>query len=135
MNFEILLVDDDPIVQYLHKGILSRCNYPTPKLFFDGGSALEHILMNRDMEVTYLVLLDINMPIMDGWTFLRELENHTILSEVKVAIITSSIDRLDKEKAKESNKVFQFIEKPLRVETMNMVKKEPYFIRFFDGDQ
>ena len=134
MTLEILLVDDDPIVQYLHKGILSRCNYPAPTLFSDGVSALDHILQNRDSEVTYLVLLDINMPIMDGWTFLQELENHTILPEVKVAILTSSVDGLDKEKAKRSTKVFKYLEKPLREDTMNRVKRDPQFVHFFDAD-
>ena len=114
MTLEILLVDDDIVVQYLHKTVLSKCNFPVQKLFSDGKLVLDYILENKDKDILFLILLDINMPVMNGWEFLDELKNHTIKPLLKVVIVTSSIDSSDKEKAEKYKEVFQFMEKPLQ---------------------
>ena len=111
---QVLLVDDDPVVQYLHKTILSKFNLPEQKYFSNGELALDYILKNRDNDILFLVLLDINMPVMNGWEFLEELKNHTIKPLVKVIIVTSSIDSSDKFKARNYHQVFEFLEKPLQ---------------------
>ena len=48
MTLEILLVDDDIVVQYLHKAVLSKCNFPEQNFFSDGQLVLDYILKNRD---------------------------------------------------------------------------------------
>tara|TARA_R110002051_G_scaffold65839_1_gene119479 strand:- start:23743 stop:24153 length:411 start_codon:yes stop_codon:yes gene_type:complete len=113
MILEILLVDDDPVVQYLHKTLLSKFNFPEQKFFSNGEFALDYILENNNQNLLFLILLDINMPVMNGWEFLEELKKHSIKSLVKVVILTSSIDNSDKDKAKSYHQVFEFMEKPL----------------------
>ena len=61
----------------------------------------------------YMILLDLNMPVMNGWEFLEELEKTEIASQAKVAIVTSSIDSADRKKAKEFEMVEYFLSKPL----------------------
>ncbi|MBU2995270.1 response regulator [Cellulophaga baltica] len=113
MKFEILLVDDDPIVQFLHKSVLIECNLPDQKLFSNGELVLNYIIENKDNDTMFLILLDINMPIMNGWEFLEQLRSHVLKPILKVIIVTSSIDSVDKEKAKKYPEVFEFFEKPL----------------------
>ncbi len=112
-KFEILLVDDDPIVQFLHKSVLIDCNLSDQKLFSNGQLVLDYVLENKDNDVLFLILLDINMPFMNGWEFLEELNKITFKPTIKVVIVTSSIGASDKEKSKNYSQVFDFFEKPL----------------------
>lgn len=130
MTLEILLVDDDPIVQYLHKTILSKYNFPTQKFFSNGALALDYILENRENDILFLVLLDINMPVMNGWAFLEKLKSFSIKPLVKVVIVTSSIDSLDKDKANNYQQVFEFIEKPLPENFVCHLKKDADLVCF-----
>ncbi|QWX83964.1 response regulator [Cellulophaga sp. HaHaR_3_176] len=131
MKLKILLVDDDPVVQYLHKTVLSGCNYPAQEMFSNGRLALDYIIKEDSEDTVFLVLLDINMPIMNGWEFLDELSNTTIQSNVKVIVVTSSIDQSDKEKAGDCKNVFGFLEKPLLENDVNDLKFKDEEISFF----
>lgn len=124
MTLEILVVEDDPVVQYLHKSVLKKCSLPEQKYFYNGKLALEYILENRNKDLLYLILLDINMPIMNGWEFLEELSKHTISPQVKVVMVTSSIDGFDKERAGKYKHVFQFMEKPLIEESVSSLRND-----------
>jgi CheY-like chemotaxis protein len=64
------------------------------------------------------ILLDINMPIMNGWDFLDEYKRLSIdpLGKTKIYIISSSVFSNDINKAKSYNLVKSFISKPLSVE-------------------
>jgi CheY-like chemotaxis protein len=124
-KFEILLVDDDPIVQFLHKSVLTECNLPEQKLFSNGQLVLDYVLENKDNDILFLILLDINMPFMNGWEFLEELNKTSLSAEVKVVIVTSSIGASDKEKSKNYEQVFDFFEKPLeKYMIMNLKNNE-----------
>ena len=114
MKLEILLVDDDPVVLYLHKATFNKCNFPQQLFFENGRLVLDYILANKDKDKVFLILLDINMPVMNGWEFLDQLNTIAIKPLVKVVIVTSSIDSSDKDKAKNYEQVFEFMEKPLQ---------------------
>mgnify|MGYP003670545173 FL=1 len=132
MTLEILLVDDDIVVQYLHKAVLSKCNFPEQNFFSDGQLVLDYILKNKDEDILFLILLDINMPVMSGWEFLDELKNHTIKPLLKVVIVTSSIDSSDKEKAEKYQEVFEFMEKPLQQELVCNLKTDPDLVTYLN---
>jgi len=124
MTLEILLVDDDPVVQYLHKSVLLKSNFPEQKFFSNGALVLNYILENKHEDLLLLVLLDINMPCMNGWEFLEELNNLVIKPLVKVVIVTSSINGSDRDKAKKYHHVFEFMEKPLTEERVGNLKND-----------
>lgn len=60
-----------------------------------------------------LILLDLDMPVMDGWEFLDALSTLPIAKQVCVFILTSSIHPDDREKAKHYHAVKGFFSKPL----------------------
>ncbi len=68
-----------------------------------------------------MVLLDINMPIMDGWEFLDAVYEQGLESNMKVIVLTSSVDILDMEKAKKYDNIICFEQKPLTVDKVGAI--------------
>ncbi len=62
-----------------------------------------------------ILLLDINMPVLNGWDVLQKLETAsiTVRQHLKIFMLSSSLDPRDKEKAQNSSLTSGFIEKPL----------------------
>jgi CheY-like chemotaxis protein len=61
-----------------------------------------------------LVILDLDMPLMDGWEFLDALAKLTLPHSVKVFVLTSSIQEEDQERALKYSQVAGFFTKPLK---------------------
>lgn len=121
----IYIIDDDPITVFGIRKILELVlNCEEISTFGHGQSALENIvsILANGKEIPEVLFLDINMPIMDGWQFLEEFVKLPINKEVRVNILTSSIDPVDKENWKKYNAkthhVITFNNKPLRKESI-----------------
>lgn len=113
---EVIIIEDDPIVSYLHKQLIVKrniCN--SPRAFLCGIKALEYLIENSDKnpDSVYLILLDLNMPNMSGWEFLDSLKQYSVVNRTEVIIVTSSPDREDRERAKKTGLVTEYLEKPL----------------------
>ena len=103
----ILLVDDDVLCNFLNERIISKiAKQSSIKKLYDGKQALEYFLSifreNRIDELPELVFLDINMPEMDGFEFLKKFNqiNNPRKDSVKIYILTSSDSAIDKEESK-----------------------------------
>ena len=104
----ILLVDDDSLTNKLHHMIITKINKNKRVVQFDSPvKALEYLKGN----VPDLILLDLNMPEMDGWVFLSLLEERQI--NVDVVIISSTIDPSERARARHFKSVKDFLTKPL----------------------
>lgn len=133
MKLEVLLVDDDPMVIFMHKRLLSK-SMPVGDYIVatDGKQALDYILTNTGTDTYFLILLDINMPIMDGWQFLESLQTHPVANRCHVVMVTSSIDKRDKLRAAEFSQVIGFYEKPLQLESCIEIKGIEKVSHFFE---
>ena len=115
-----MLVDDDPVINMVHSRLIERsCDYEVD-VFENGRDALEKLssqLKSHPPHLPDLILLDINMPVIDGWEFLVELRKLSPdgPETMKVIIVSSSIDSEDIEKSKTYPCVQNFISKPLTV--------------------
>lgn len=119
---KVLIIDDDDIVLLVERKMLQRCDITAHPLSFKGGKpAIDYLSAIEDDE-DILILLDINMPGMNGWEFLSRLERLEIKNKIFVIMVTSSIDRYDKEIAQKYERVIGFIEKPITADNCQKIK-------------
>jgi CheY-like chemotaxis protein len=132
MSLQILIVDDDPTIKILHKAIVVRSKLAdNPLTFSDGKEAFEYLKAFFNPEVYYLVLLDINMPVMNGWEFLNEIHETHFAKNLYIIMVTSSVDSGDRIRASTFPQVIGFLEKPLRMDTCNNIKTMKELTNFY----
>ncbi|ETZ20868.1 hypothetical protein N824_29715 [Pedobacter sp. V48] len=61
-----------------------------------------------------VILLDLNMPVIDGWQFLDAFSQLELSRNVRIYLASSSIDVVDHTKARQYKTVSNFLIKPLR---------------------
>ncbi len=111
-----LLIDDNPIDLMVNEKVLSTCfaDLEITKVL-SGGEALKYL--GKAESLPEIILLDINMPEMNGFEFLEEYKRlFKNNSSTKIYILSSSIDPTDINKANEEKEVKDFMRKPLNVE-------------------
>jgi CheY-like chemotaxis protein len=88
LEHPILVVDDDEDLRDTLQGILEDEGYGVVSAA-NGREALDYLRAN---DLPCMVLLDLMMPIMDGWEFIREQEADPALAQLPVVIITAAAD-------------------------------------------
>ncbi|MQP51326.1 MULTISPECIES: response regulator [unclassified Flavobacterium] len=128
--FRILLIDDDFSTNYLHKKIISKIISDTPIESVDSGKdGLEKLLdlneKNKDKNVSILIFLDLNMPVMDGWGFLKKFDEiqNKLNFTVNLYVLSSSINPDDEVKVKKHKFVNGYYSKILSSETILKIKE------------
>ena len=103
---KLLVVDDSPVVRSFHINILKTSEFEADGAI-DGAEALEKSLLNR----YDAILCDINMPKMDGLTFIRRLREMKL--ETPVIILTTQEEDIHRINAVEAGANL-FIVKPVK---------------------
>jgi CheY-like chemotaxis protein len=115
----VLLIDDDEIYLKVNELIIQSIGVKSAAIhkFKNGKEAIEHINAQISFYKNHksIVLLDLNMPIMNGWEFLDKLQsmNHPLETKMKVYLVTSSLDNRDIESLKQYPFVAKYLNKPL----------------------
>lgn len=121
-SVSVLLVDDDEINNFISIKLIKKALLNTEIMAcLNGKFAIEQLseIQRKDpAKLPDYILLDINMPIMNGWEFLDEYKRLNIdpLGKSKIFIISSSVFSNDINKARSYPLVKDFISKPLNVE-------------------
>jgi len=114
---EILLIDDDVTGAFLAKLLITRVGLFEKVITFQNPvDALSFVQLNiSDGKLPRVILLDINMPIMDGWEFLEALSPYQQQLQLQntIYLLTSSIDVSDIRMAEKHPLVTDIIFKPL----------------------
>jgi|SRR5690606_23569807 len=124
MNKLVLLVDDDPIFNWVSTKMIGKVDPGlTIKSFVNGKDALDFLRESYSGKIFYHILLDINMPGLNGWEFLDALEKmQTIESEnLSIYIVSSSTDDSDVKKSDGYGLVNGYFNKPLSVESIKSI--------------
>ncbi len=122
----ILLVDDDADCNFFHERLLNKMNC-TEKIHIvnNGEEAINYIKSNINSEnnIPDLILLDINMPKVNGWEFIELYEKNEMINKdnVLLVMLTSSLNPDDEKKAKQYKNVKGFYAKYLNQESINEI--------------
>jgi CheY-like chemotaxis protein len=123
----ILLVDDDSADNFFHKKVISSMGITDHvEVALDGESALT-FLSNKNQETPEIIILDINMPRMNGWEFLEEYAKLTIpKNTVIIVMLTTSANPEDKTRADRHKVISEFNSKPLTEKMMSGILNKYY---------
>jgi CheY-like chemotaxis protein len=125
----LTLIDDDDIFVYLTRRTIEQTKLiELIRVFGNGLDALDFLKenINNVDALPEIILLDLSMPIMDGWQFLEEftLLNPSIGKKITIYICSSSISPDDINRAKSINEVSDYIIKPITMDRLIDLIKE-----------
>lgn len=129
----ILLVDDDEPTNFLNQMVIEELDITEHiRVAQNGQQALSYLkktgIGDEQFPLPDLILLDINMPAMNGWEFLQHYSNLPAHQKANVVIVmlTTSLNPDDRAKAQEISDVTGFETKPLTVDKLQALL-ERYF--------
>jgi CheY-like chemotaxis protein len=130
----ILCIDDDPITLMLNKKIILKTLFSDEIITAKNGEEALHFFNTIKYDKTTvelnslprLIFLDLNMPVMGGWEFLDifNTSDYSDFHEIKVVILSSTIDPKDLEKAKTYPMVLDFLSKPISLSMLDYLKNK-----------
>lgn len=131
---KILCIDDDPITLMLCKKVVERVQFAKEIIIANNGeeainyfdNLFEERKSNDAIIYPKLVLLDLNMPVMDGWEFLETYisrDYHTIFDSTRFIVLSSSIDPYDINRSK-TYPIVGFLSKPVTKAMLENLKPQ-----------
>lgn len=125
-----LLIDDSDIDLFIQRRFLEVYNFSDQLVSYKSAAEALNWLRSIDgQEPPDIIFLDLNMPEVDGFAFLRSFESlpQKIRNKARIVVLTSSNSIKDREQAFENENVILFITKPLKqsdIEKLNeLIKK------------
>ncbi len=115
------IIDDDPIFVFGTRKLMELggfCN--SLMIFHNGHDAIVRFeaIIAAGHNLPEVILLDLNMPVMDGWEFLDEFVKIPVPQKIHIYVVTSSIDPDDMERAKHYDAVSNYVVKPVTMENL-----------------
>lgn len=127
----VALVDDDYIFQLTASRLLKAADATANVLQFSNGEeALRYLNDHAEEEgkLPDILLLDINMPYVDGWMFLNDYAQlkAKLTKKIKIYMVSSSIDPVDMNRAKSNQSVEDYIIKPISKEGFKQLMSQSF---------
>jgi len=97
--YKILLADDDEIDRLFFKDAISELKIECKLTTVNDGVELMDFLTRNDVELPYLIFLDINMPRKNGMKALQEIRGNEKLKDLFIIIYSTSNAKRDIEEA------------------------------------
>lgn len=121
-----LLIEDNLIDQLVIKQLIKKSLDSDINITNNGREGLEWLYSHQDLHQTLIILLDIQMPIMNGFDFLEEYGklSDEFKKENQIYVLSSTLDSDEIKKIKENNYVTEFLNKPFPIEDF---KKKLHF--------
>ena len=129
-KINLLVIDDDDINIFIIKKIVEKTGYNIDMTAKSNGQLAIDFLketLAQGNSLPDLILIDINMPVMNGWEFVEAYKSLGITQSIDLYILSSSVYENDIEKTKSYTNVKGFISKPLSMERLIELLKELRF--------
>jgi len=122
---KVFIIDDDPIHQRIAQIMITKHQIFDEYISFtEASKALEFLVSNNEVEelLPDVILLDLNMPVIDGWDFLEKFDKikSDAVKMIRIFIVSSSVDEKDISRSQSYSSVKGFISKPL---TPDIIRK------------
>lgn len=113
----VLLVDDDDTTNFLNKFFLKQLDSNLEvNIALNGKEAIDFLILNSEDVTPCLLILDTNMPVMNGWEFLKAFDEK-LDDKIKKKIVVVMLTAVDTDavvaKALEDPNVTDTAQKPL----------------------
>jgi CheY-like chemotaxis protein len=117
------IIDDDPMASFYIKRLAELGELANIITIFDKGrGAMDYLLQHHKSkeQLPDVILLDLYMPEMDGWTFLKVFADHQdqFVKAIEIFIISSSDHLKDINKARSIPHVKAYLQKPVTLEVL-----------------
>lgn len=125
---KVFIIDDDPIHQRIMQIMITKNQiYDEYISFLNAQLALDFLSEYAELpdKLPNVILLDLNMPALDGWGFLDQYEHlqSKLKKDIRIYIVSSSIDEKDILHSKTYPYVQGFISKPISPDTLRNTAK------------
>jgi CheY-like chemotaxis protein len=128
MSIVVIITDDDPVTIFLHSKIVKFSELSNDPLRFSSGQeTLDYLDKHHEDGKPYLILLDINMPGMNGWQLLDAINQQSYSDRIYTLMVSSSIDIIDHKRAAAHKQVIGFLEKPITEKAIREIQKSAVF--------
>lgn len=123
-----MVIDDDSTFQFIFRKQIEKME--EIEIVNESRNGMEAVSFLKSLDDTAavcpdLIVLDLNMPVMDGWDFLDEYgkicENG--MSSIPICILSSTINQADFDRANTYDSVKSFFSKPITSEQLKTMKK------------
>lgn len=123
----VLVVDDDPVFKLIARKLFERSGDLFNVSFAENGleaiELLKKTIQEGAEQMPDIILLDIEMPVLNGWGFMEEYINlpKEYTRNIDVYTVSSSIAQEDKNKTATYAQIKAYITKPLTMEVINEI--------------
>lgn len=121
-----LLIDDSDIDLFIQRRFLEVYNFSHQLVSYKSAAEALNWLKNiNGQEPPEVIFLDLNMPEVDGFDFLKSFNSlpEKIRNKTRIVVLTSSNSSQDRDQVLENKNVIQFITKPLKQSDIEMLKE------------
>ena len=125
---KVMIVDDDEINNFICSKLIKEAALSNQVVSFtQAQKALEYLKAQLDMghDLPGVIFLDISMPLMDGWDFLKEYQqlNEQKTKNTRLFMLSSSVHEEDIRKAESFKQVEKYLTKPMTFNTILQIFK------------
>jgi CheY-like chemotaxis protein len=124
-----LFIDDDVIFNHIHEALAQKASIAGR--IYVANSAISALVLLQELAgnttppLPEVIFLDLMMPVMDGFEFLEEFEKlpDNITRNIKIVVLTSSLQDEDRVRAMKNKRVAAFANKPLKMDALTALKE------------